>query len=403
MHDTAQSSNTGFLSDEMLRRARALFPHTQEGKIYLNHAATSPMSVRVVESIEAHLRERSIGKIETYLEHDIEKIEKCRRRVATLINAESPDRIAFTLNTSDAINIVASGIQWKSGDRVLLHESEFPANVYPWMNLKRLGVEIDLIPTTKGYPTPQVIAEMLTPRTRLVSISAVQWLTGYRADLEAIGSFCRSKDVIFVVDGIQAVGAVKVDVRKMNIDALASGCQKWQMGPQGTAWLYTTEEMQARIQQSYLGWLAVEEPWDFSNFQQRAASTARRYEGGTKNIPGIWGLDAAIATLLEFGVSTIEQHILGLTEMLTASLQTINGVHIISPRRPDERAGIVTIQLSPHIEAKEVFKHLLARDITISIREGKLRFSPHCYNSPTEIALAVGATREAIAAGFVQH
>jgi selenocysteine lyase/cysteine desulfurase len=396
MHEAAQSLGTEFLAEATLKHARALFPHTNEGKVYLNHAGTAPMSVRVVEAIEAHLRERSVGKIETYLAHDADKIEKCRARIAALINAESADRIAFAINTSDALNIIASGLQWNSGDRVLLHESEFPANVYPFVALKRHGVELDVIPAAKGNPTPQLIAEALTPRTRLVTLSAVQFLTGYRADLAAIGELCRCKNVLFVVDAIQAVGAVKIDVQNLKVDAIAAGCQKWQMGPQGTAWLYLTEELQARIQQSSLGWLGVADPWNFSDFNQPLAPTARRYEGGTKNIPGILGLDAAIATLLEFDPSRIERHIRSLTQLLISGLQTLNNVRVISPTAEDERAGIVTLQLDQRIDARGVFKRLLERNITIALRDGKLRYAPHFYNSVTEIAIAVGATREAM-------
>jgi selenocysteine lyase/cysteine desulfurase len=302
------------------------------------------------------------------------------------------------MNTSDALNIIASGLRWSSGDRVLLHESEFPANVYPFVALKRHGVELEVISAAKGNPTPQLIAEALTPRTKVVTLSAVQFLTGYRADLAAIGELCRSKNVLFVVDAIQSVGAVKIDVQNLNVDAIAAGCQKWQMGPQGTAWLYLTEEMQARIQQSSLGWLGVADPWNFSDFNQPLAPTALRYEGGTKNIPGIWGLDAAIATLLEFDPSSIERHIRSLTQLLISGLQTLNNVRVISPTADDERAGIVTIQLDPRIDAKGVFKRLLERNITIALRDGKLRYAPHFYNSVTEIAIAVGATREAMRA-----
>ncbi|MEK7671780.1 MAG: aminotransferase class V-fold PLP-dependent enzyme, partial [Bacteroidota bacterium] len=214
--------------------------------------------------------------------------------------------------------------------------------------------------------------------------------------LAAIGSLCRSKNIILAVDGIQAVGAVRVDVQKMNIDALAAGCQKWQMGPQGTGWLYITEELQSRIQPAHVGWLAVDDPWDFFNYNQPLASTARRYEGGTKNIPGIWGLDAALATLLEFGVDAIESHILALTQILMNALNTINGVNVITPNAHKQRAGIVTIELPKNVDAKAVFKRLADRDIVVALREGKLRYSPHFYNSATEIALTVSATREAL-------
>jgi selenocysteine lyase/cysteine desulfurase len=192
------------------------------------------------------------------------------------------------------------------------------------------------------------------------------------------------------------VGAINVEVQKMKIDALAAGSQKWQMAPHGTGFLYLTEELQAQIQQQYLGWLAVEVAWDFFNYNQPLAASARRYEGGTLNNPGIWGMHAALATLLEFGIGKIENHILALTEILTDELQAIDGVELLSPVSEKERAGIVTIKLPPTVDANAVFQALSSRNITISLRDGKLRYSPHFYNSPEEIMATVETTRECL-------
>jgi selenocysteine lyase/cysteine desulfurase len=379
----------------ILSNARALFPHIARGKIYLNHAATSPLSTRVTSAMMAHLQERSSGSIDSYWS-DLPKKEECRVFVQKLINAESPERIAFAGNTSDAINVIASGVPWKTGDRVLLNNMEFPANVYPYLHLRRLGVEIDNVRCKSGRITPDMIEAALTPRTRVVALSAVQFLTGYRADLATIGDLCRRRGIFFVVDGIQAVGAIRIDVQAMKIDALAAGSQKWQMAPHGTGFLYLTEEMQASIQQQYLGWLAVHEPWDFFNFAQPLAASARRYEGGTVNFPGIMGMHAALATLLEFGIDKIESHILALTQILTDELQKLDGVELLSPLATSERAGIVTIKLPSRLDCNAVLQKISARNVTISLRDGKLRYSPHFYNSPEEIRLAVEATREAV-------
>jgi selenocysteine lyase/cysteine desulfurase len=383
------------LPTDLLARARALFPHIALGKIYLNHAATSPLSTRVVEAMTAHLQERSSGSIDSYWT-DLPKKEECREFVQKLINAESPERIAFTANTSDAINVIASGIPWKSGDRVLLNDMEFPANVYPYLHLCRLGVEIDRIRCASGKITPEMIEAVLTPRTRLFALSAVQFLSGYRADLAAIGELCRQCDIFFVVDGIQAVGAIHIDVQAMKIDALAAGCQKWQMGPHGTGFLYLTEALQSRLQQQYLGWLAVRDPWDFFNFDQPPAASARRYEGGTVNFPGIMGMHAALATLLEFGMDKIESQILALTQILTDELQKLDGIELLSPTSRHERAGIVTIKLPPRVDGNIVLQQISERHVTISLRDGKLRYSPHFYNSPEEITTAVEVTAEAL-------
>jgi selenocysteine lyase/cysteine desulfurase len=173
-------------------------------------------------------------------------------------------------------------------------------------------------------------------------LSAVQFLTGHRADLAAIGALCRSRGIVFAVDGIQAVGAVRIDVRGMQIDALAAGAQKWQMSSHGTGFLYLTEALQARLHQQYLGWLAVAEPWDFRNYEQPLAGSARRFEGGTLNFPGISGYEAALATLLEFGAEGIENQILDLTARLHQGLRNIPGGAVITPEAPHQRAGIVS-------------------------------------------------------------
>ena len=380
------------IPDDQLQQIRSIFPHTTKGIVHLDHAAVSPLSARVVEATITHLQDRSSGRIETFPE-DLRQIQTTKVCIQQLINAESPDRIALVGNTSDALNIIASGLDWKPGDRILLNDLEFPANIYPYFHLKNLGVEIDLIHCPDGRFTAEAIYESLKPRTRLLALSAVQYLSGYRSDLFVLGEICRSRGILFVVDGIQAVGAIPIDAQKMRIDALAAGAPKWQMGPQGIGFLYLTEEVQARVNQKYLGWLAVENPFNFSDYDQPPAASARRYEGGTINIPGMWGYHAALTTLLEYkGVS--EGHILGLTQILIDELQKVDGIRLVSPSNLNERAGIVTIVPPDGVDPQATFEALLKRNIIISLREGKFRYSPHFYNSTQEIAFAVEATKE---------
>jgi len=380
-----------------IREARALFPHTAQGRVYLNHAGTSPLSSRVVEAMSAYLRQRSEGALDTF-QTDLPMVADLRARIQRMINAESPERIAFTGNTSDAINIVASGIRWKAGDRVLVNDLEFPANVWPYANLRRLGVELDFLKCPDGRVSTDAVAGALTPRTRLVALSAVQFLSGHRADLSAIGAICRSRDVIFAVDGIQAAGAVRLDVQAMRMDACAAGAQKWLMGPHGSGFLYVHEELQSRITQSSLGWLGIADPWDFFNYDQPPAPSARRYEGGSMNMPSLWGMHASVATLEKTGSELVERRVLALSGLLIDSLGAIDGVTIITPPGLHERAGIVTASVGSPAEAKKVFKGLLERDVTIALRHGKLRYAPHFYNTQEEILKAVEATRECLAA-----
>ncbi len=388
-------------SPDTLDRARSLFPHTRQGKNYLNHASSSPLSSRVVNAMTAYLHNRSEGELETYFT-DIKMVNECRSLVARLIHAESPDRIAFQINTSDAINVVASGLPWAPGDSLILNDIEFPANVYPYLNLKRQGVEIDTIRAVGGRITPEMIASRIRPRTRLVALSAVQYLSGHRADLESIGKMCRGRGIVFAVDGIQAVGAVELDVQRLRIDALAAGAQKWQMGPHGSGFLYLTEELQARIAQASLGWLSVENPWSFHKYDQPLASSARRYEGGSLNMPSLHGLRAALSTLLEFGPEAIESHILALTEILRKALSEIKGLSVVTSYPDVERAGIVTVRLPDGVDSKEVFRQIARRNVFIALREGQLRFSPHFYGAPDEMRQAADVTRECLASALAR-
>ncbi len=384
-----------YLPPATLERARDLFPHLTQGHVYLNHAGTSPLSRRVIDAVNRHLRDRSVGAIDTY-STDIQMVAECRSLVRQLINAESDDRIAFQVNTSEAINIVASGLDWKSGDHVLLNTIEFPANVYPYLNLKRLGVEVDFLEADEGRVTAEQISKNLHPRTRVLALSAVQFLSGYRADLESLGALCRNKGIVFAVDGIQAVGAVQIDVQRMKIDALFAGAQKWQMAPHGSGFLYLTEALQSQIGQKHLGWLSVEDPWRFHDFDQALASSARRYEGGSLTMPSLWGLHAALGTLIEFGPARIEEHLLGITAALRDGLASLPHLKIVTKYPDDERAGIVTVALPEKVDAKQVFTRMLERKVTIALREGQLRYSPHFYCSASDMALAVEATREAL-------
>ncbi|HVN48624.1 MAG TPA: aminotransferase class V-fold PLP-dependent enzyme [Bacteroidota bacterium] len=385
--------NFQFLSPQKLSDARNLYPHTKNGSIYLNHASTGPFSTRVVEALTSYLQNRSSGIVETY-RTDVRAVTACKNAIQTLVHAESSERIAFISNTSEGINIIASGLPWKSGGRVVLNDSEFPANVYPYYRLKKYGVELDILKSIDGKITPSMIEQVLTPKTRVVALSAVQFLSGYRADLEAIGKICRSRGIWFVVDGIQAAGAIKIDVQKMCIDAFAAGGQKWLMAPHGIGFLYLTESMQNVIDQQHLGWLSVSDPWQFFNYEQPLSPSARRYEGGSLNIPGVIGMHPALETLLEFEPEAIESHILAITKILMNELQTIDGLRLISPEADGERAGIVSVRKQDGDFPLSFSDSLEQRGMTCSVRNGTLRFSPHFYNTPDEMKSAAAIVSE---------
>ena len=332
---------------------RSWFPHIQTGKIWLNHAAISPISKRVHAVIEKHLQNRSFGDIDVY-PSVIASCEKTKSNLAALINA-TPDRIGFVPNTSEGLNILANGLEWKNGDRILLNDIEFPTNVVPFLNLKKHGVEIDFVKNANGEVLIEDIERAITPSTKLLSISSVQFLTGYRADLAAIGALCKKHGLIFCIDAIQGLGVVPTDAQEMRIDFLSSGGNKWLMGLMGLGFIYVSTELQERIQQKHVGWTSNRNFFgDFFNYRIDLDETARRYENGTQNYLAIAALGESTSTLLEVGIDNIQEHLFGLTDSIIAFADE-HRFEIVTPRERTKRAGIVTLK---HPEAKTIFDDL---------------------------------------------
>ncbi|MEX0601944.1 MAG: aminotransferase class V-fold PLP-dependent enzyme, partial [Bacteroidota bacterium] len=288
------------MPDYNLQWFRTLFPHIGTGMIYLNHAAMSPLSTRVVQAVTDYLHRRSETEVEFY-QPVIRTLVETKRLIGTLLQT-SPDRIAMTDNTSNGLNILAAGFDWKSGDRILVPDIEFPANVYPFLNLKRHGVEVDFLPVRNGHIGIEEIEPALTARTRLFSVSHVQFLHGIKVDLAAIGDLCKRKGILFCVDAIQSVGAVPIDVKAMNIDFLATGGHKWLMAPEGIGFIYVSEECQSRIRQAHVGWTSITDFFtDLLRYRLDLDPSARRYENGLVNVAVLMGLHASLQILLDAG------------------------------------------------------------------------------------------------------
>lgn len=382
-------------SDQEINEIRKKFPVTKTDKVYLNHAAISPLSTPVVESIQNRMKWRSQKEIDDF-KRDLVVMDALRKKAAKLIHAESEHRITFPSNTSQGLNIVASGLQWHNGDRILIPDYEFPANVYPFLSLESEGVEIDRLHNKDGRITPEMVEAALTSKTRMVAVSAVQFLNGFKADLKAIGEICQQHHAWFVVDGIQALGAIQLDVQDLMIDALAAGGHKWLMGPQGFGMLYLNKEIQDNIVNQHIGWLSVEEPWDLFNTEQALNDTASRFELGTPNANGAYGLNASLELLLETGPERIEEHIAFLTQTLIDEFEEIDQVTLATPPEKKQRAGIVTIKLADEIDAEELLQMMLAKKVTIAQRSGLLRFAPHFYNTHDEMMEAAAIMKECI-------
>lgn len=382
-----------------IEEVRKLFPHLKTGQIYFNHAAIGPWSSIVLNRIDEYASQRSGDTIENYKSF-LSWSSSAKNKLGKLIGAPA-DRIAWVDNVANGISILAQGLDWKTGDRVIINDIEFPSNVYPFLNLKRDGVEIDVIPSRNGIVDYADIEMAITPNTRLVSISYVQFLSGYRADIIAIGELCKSRNIIFCVDAIQATGAVQIDVMKSQIDFLSGGTQKWLMSSQGLSYIYLTEDLQNRINQKNVGWASVENAWNLLDYNLTLKETADRFQNGTVNALGVAIFDAVLNLFEEFRIENLsagsmvdcELRIIANSNYFINKLLEI-GIEPLLRSIPEKNlAGIVTFK---HENAKQIFEQLEQRKIFCAVREGMIRFSPHFYNTMEEIDCVINALRENI-------
>lgn len=360
-------------------RLRAEFPIARR-YAYMNHAAVSPLSPRVIEAMN-RIERGFLEKGVLCEEWVFPRLEEVRRAAARLVGAR-PEEIAFTRNTTNGVLLAANGIRWRRGDNVVMPAIEFPANAYPWIALEKRGVRVRLVEPREGRVTAEMLASACTARTRAVTASLVQFSNGYRIDAAALGSFCRGRGIFLHVDAIQSLGALRCDVGAMKIDFLSTGGHKWLLGPAGAGFFYCRGELLDEIDVWNPGWLGVEDAWDFMNHRQGPRPDAARFEEGTRNLYGISGLGASIERFLEIGPANVERRILGLADYLERGLRE-RGCRIASPRGKSERSGILCF-VHPRVESAKLFERLLARRIVLSVREGALRLSPHYYNTEAE-------------------
>lgn len=363
-----------------LNDIRTLFPYIKNDIIYFNHAATGPFSTLLVNAINKILKEKSERNIDDFNSFKDVAVET-KSIIASMLNTV-PERLAFTDNTTNGLNFLAQSIQWKKGDRILLNDIEFPANVYPFLNLKRIGVEVDFVKSDNGKVTADMIIDAIKPGTKLISVSYVQFLSGYRIDLEKIGKHCKDNDIIFSVDAIQALGAVKLDVEKSNIDFLSCGTQKWLLGFQGLAFIYLNEKLQRKIIPANIGWLSVNNAWNLLDYQIDLKTTADVFQGGTINALGVYALNASLKLFNDFNFNEVEKRVLENSKYFLTKLASIGINGLLLNSNESELAGIVTFKIK---DPDLVVKKLEQNKIICSQRVGMIRFSPHFYNIFDEI------------------
>jgi len=372
------------MNPDLVEKARSYFPYLKNGIIYFNHASTAPINTEVKKRIDEFVKEKSEFAQDDYCAFK-NVADETKTMIGEMING-SGERIAFLDNTTNGIIWLAQGIDWNAGDRIILNDVEFPANVYPFLQLREKGVEIDFIKSTNGIVTAEEIIDAIHPQTKLISISFVQFLSGYRIDLEKIGKVCKEKGIIFSVDSIQGLGAVRLDVGKYNIDFLASGTQKWLLGLQGLAFFYVRKELQDKLKSAPIGWLAVKDAWNLLDFDLTTKETAERFQPGTLNNLGIYAFNSSMKLFKEFGFDEIEEQVLSNSEYFIQELAKIGYESPLLSIQKEYLSGIVSFRSD---NAQKIFDHLNQKKIVCSLREGYIRFAPHFYNTKQEIDLVV--------------
>lgn len=362
---------------------RKLFPIVEK-YVYFNHAATGPLPgpTRTVieEVVETYLRQ---GEFE--LSAYFSKVARARIKISRLINAGS-EEIAFMSNTSEGIYTALVNIPWQPGDRVVVMEEVFPTVRYV-VDYNTPGVEKVYRKFCDREPV-EIVREVIAEgkgRVRAVVIDHVQFFHGAVVDLRPLGDYLAGEGIYFIVDAMQSVGALDLDVRKMNVDFLAVGGGKWVFTPSGTGFLYVNKKNFERLNRLHTGWLGA--GWkNFENFESLPPlfGDARRYEPGTKNMIGICGLAENCRLLSEFGLEHVEKRILAVKERLRTGLLAI-GYEVITPAA-GLQSGIVTARPGPqtNADACRIFDLLKANNVVVSLRNQALRFSPHFYNTAAE-------------------
>lgn len=351
------------------------------GVRHVNHAAVAPWPRRAVEAVTRFAQENAEHGSERYaLWLAVER--RLRERLARLIATPDAGDIALTKNTSEALSVIAYGIDWRAGDNVVGIVQEFPSNRIVWESLATRGVGWRPLDIDRCDDPESGLLGLCDRNTRLIAVSWVQYARGLRLDLARIGAFCRRKGILFCVDGIQGLGALPFDINDVDADFVVADGHKWMLGPEGVALLYVRPALREALQLHQFGWHMVEEPGDYERREWAPAKDARRFECGSPNLLGIHALEASLSLLEEVGLDAVWK---ALRSRVDYTIEQIDraGYTLLTPRDPDRRAGIVTFSV-PGTAPEALHRALMAHRVLCAPRGGGIRFSPHFY-TPFEV------------------
>jgi selenocysteine lyase/cysteine desulfurase len=373
---------TELLTNEELRRHE--FPVAND-KIFLAHGGDCPLPRRVADAVAQYARNATTGDQEKFV---YPKILSDGRKVAAQILSCKPEEVAFVGPTSLALSFIASGLKFRRGDNVLIYFDDYPSNVYPWMALAEQGVEVRLMNTRGlGLIRPKDVTGQVDEKTRLVALASCHFISGYRLDVDSIGSFLRARNILFCLDAIQTVGAFPMSTA--HVDMLAADAHKWLLGPCGAGVMYVRDSVQETLNPPIYGWHNVRCPEFVAQEQLVLRSGAARYEAGTHNLLGLVGLVTAMEMLLEIGLENIARELLRKRAWLVPALEA-KGCNVLHADAAPENCSGITSFHQPERDPAALHQKLLDAGIITSLRTDRkgqkyIRLSPHFYNTDTEL------------------
>jgi selenocysteine lyase/cysteine desulfurase len=356
---------------------------------YFDHAAVAPVPQSTRDVMAAWLADVAENGDVHWLDW-AQRMEQARQTAAQILGAQ-PEEVALVRSTTEGINLVAEGLDWQPGDNVVTLADEFPSNLYPWMQLERLGVETRRVAVPATGPDLAAMAAACDRRTRLVSVSWVGYVSGWRHNLAELCELAHRRGALLFVDAIQALGVFPIDVGQTPIDFLAADGHKWLLGPEGAGIFYLRREHLQRLRPVGIGWNSVRQGTDFSRIELVYKDTAARYEGGACNMGGLVGMGASLELLAGIGAEALAAAVLKIGDVACGRLRSL-GATVLSCRQSDRASGIVSFEL-PGRSPVELRKRCLDAGVVLSCRGGRLRISPHAYNNADDIDRLIAALR----------
>lgn len=346
------------------------------GLRYLNHAAVAPWPRRAALAVSRFAEQNVLLGARDYPDWLIVE-QRLRERLMRLLNAPSTADIALVKNTSEALSFVAFGLDWRAGEQIVISDEEFPSNRIVWEALKPLGVEVIQV-NLSGADPEQALLNACGPRTRLMSISAVQYASGLRLELERLGNGCRQRGVLFCVDAIQQLGALPFDAQACDCAFAMADGHKWLLGPEGLGVFYCRSDLREQLKLHEYGWHMLEHVGDYNRTDWQPARTARRFECGSPNMLGAMALEASLSLLEDVGMVEVGKALEERMQWLQEGLSRLPGISLHSPTDPSRRAGILTFSLAGW-EKQALFEQLKREQVICVQRGAGIRLSPHFY------------------------